>query len=151
MFAVCFRYTKDEERSKEIVQEVFKSVWERRNSLQIQGPPEHYLVRASKLKMMEGFRSETKVKEHLSAVGYLQPQSEHTTSNQILFNEQVKLLDSGVAELPEKCRQVFQLSQQSMLSHTQIALGLNISNKTVENYLSQANQLLRKKIRLSSK
>lgn len=146
MFAVCFRYSQDEEFSKEVIQEVFKSIWERRETLHIQGPAEHYLVKAAKLKMMERFRTQSRAKEHLNSVAYLQEQSENTTSNQVLLNEQFRLLHSGIEELPEKCRTVYRLSQQSMLSPAQIASGLNISSKTVENYLSQAQQLLRKKM-----
>jgi RNA polymerase sigma-70 factor (ECF subfamily) len=146
MFSVCYRSTKDEELSKEIVQEVFKSIWERRATLQIEGAAEHYLVKAVKLKMLERYRSQTKAREHLSAIGYLQQQAENTTANQVLYNEQFRLLNSGIEELPEKCRTVYRLSQQSVLTPAQIAIGLNISGKTVENYLSQASQLLRKRI-----
>jgi RNA polymerase sigma-70 factor (ECF subfamily) len=146
MFSICYRSTKDEELSKEIVQEVFKSIWERRASLQIEGPAGHYLVKAVKLKMLERYRSQTKQREHLSAVGYLQQQAENTTADQVLFNEQFRLFTSGIEELPEKCRTIYRLSQQSTLTPAQIAVGLNISSKTVENYLSQASQLLRRKI-----
>jgi RNA polymerase sigma factor (sigma-70 family) len=53
------------------------------------------------------------------------------------------LLDQGIAELPEKCRQVFLLSRKQDLSTREIAVQLGIAPKTVENQLTTALRRLR--------
>jgi DNA-directed RNA polymerase specialized sigma24 family protein len=45
LYALCFYYIKDQEQSKEVVQDIFKSIWERRNELDLEGPVENYLFR----------------------------------------------------------------------------------------------------------
>jgi RNA polymerase sigma-70 factor (ECF subfamily) len=55
-----------------------------------------------------------------------------------------RLLDQGVAELPEKCRQIFIMSRKEHLSTKQIAERLGIAPKTVENQLTVALGRLRK-------
>lgn len=146
MYTIGYRYTEDVEQAKEVVQEVFKGLWERRDTLTIVGSAENYLIRAAKLKILERVRSQSRIQEHLSAAGYMQPQQANVTEDEIRFKEQYQQWQEGVAALPEKCRQVYQLSQQTVLTPQQIAARLNLSAKTVENYLSQANRLLRKKI-----
>ena len=49
----------------------------------------------------------------------------------------------AIAQLPQKCREVFLLSRQEGLTYKEIAQHMNISVKTVENQLSKALKLLR--------
>lgn len=147
MFTVCCRYAQDTETAREIVQEVFQSLWERKDTLVIEGPPQNYLLRAARLKVIEKLRTHSKIQQHLAAVSYMQPQQANITDDQVAYNEQYKLLATGIEALPGKCRTVYQLSQQAVLTPAQIADQLNLSSKTVENYLSQAHQLLRKRMR----
>ena len=55
-----------------------------------------------------------------------------------------RLLEQGVAELPEKCRQIFIMSRKEHLSTKEIAERLGIAPKTVENQLTVALNRLRK-------
>ena len=54
-----------------------------------------------------------------------------------------KILDEGIAALPEKCREVFYLSRMESLSNKKIAEQLHISPKTVEHQISKALKTLR--------
>jgi RNA polymerase sigma-70 factor (ECF subfamily) len=61
-----------------------------------------------------------------------------------LFQDDIAhLLEDGVAQLPEKCRQIFTLSRKEYLSNKEIAARLNISIKTVENQITIALRYLR--------
>ena len=57
VFAICYNHTHDVEVAKELVQEIFKSLWERRENLQINVSLERYLLRAAKLKVSEYSRN----------------------------------------------------------------------------------------------
>jgi RNA polymerase sigma-70 factor (ECF subfamily) len=48
--------------------------------------------------------------------------------------------------LPEKCREVFEMSRFDGLKYSEIAKKLNISVKTVENQMSKALKILREKL-----
>jgi len=64
-----------------------------------------------------------------------------------LTNDLDNHLHQAVNVLPEKCKEVFQLSRFEQLSIDQIAQKLQISPQTVKNQLSKALQLVRFRLR----
>ncbi|MNY29502.1 RNA polymerase sigma factor [compost metagenome] len=61
-------------------------------------------------------------------------------------NELIVLLYHEIELLPEKCQQVFKLSRLEGLKYRDIALQLNISEKTVENHMGNALKILRSRV-----
>jgi RNA polymerase sigma-70 factor (ECF subfamily) len=68
---------------------------------------------------------------------------DHSTENWLQFEQLKEQLARATAQLPEKCRMVFQLSREKGFSQKQIAGQLGISEKTVESHLSKALRVLR--------
>jgi RNA polymerase sigma-70 factor (ECF subfamily) len=56
-------------------------------------------------------------------------------------------LQAAVAELPDRCRQVFELSRVEGLKYAEIATRLGISVKTVEVQMGKALRVLRERLR----
>lgn len=56
-------------------------------------------------------------------------------------------INNALGKLPEKCRQVFQLSRFEELKYKEIAKKLNISVKTVEAQMSKALKILREELK----
>ena len=56
LFRICLVFVKDENRAAEMVQDIFCSIWERRQTLQVKGNWEHYLCRAAKFKYCNNYR-----------------------------------------------------------------------------------------------
>jgi len=52
--------------------------------------------------------------------------------------EELAILCGAIEELPEKCRQVFLLYRGDGLTMREIAVRLNVSQKTVENHIARA-------------
>ncbi len=52
----------------------------------------------------------------------------------------------AVADLPERCREVFRLSREQGLRYAEIATALGISVKTVEAQMGKALRLLRDRL-----
>ena len=55
-------------------------------------------------------------------------------------------IKDAIESLPEKCREIFQLSKFKGLKYREIAEELNISVKTVETQMSRAIHSLKKKL-----
>ena len=56
VYAVCYNNILKIELAQGMTQDIFKSIWERRDTLQIKNM-EHYLVRSAKMKVFEYFRN----------------------------------------------------------------------------------------------
>ena len=67
----------------------------------------------------------------------------HEQSAYLDGKELEQTIASAIAELPEKCREVFVLSRYEHLKYQEISDKLNISVKTVEAQMSKALQHLR--------
>ena len=146
LYAICHHKVKDSELAKELVQEVFFSIWERKDSLVIEGTVENYLVKAVKLKTLEHFRLLIIHRKHLENIGIHQKLSENTTENHVVINELSLQLQQFVRAMPGQCRKVFELSRTEGLNNKEIAVEMLLSEKTVKNHLTRALHYLRNKL-----
>ncbi|HWV74084.1 MAG TPA: RNA polymerase sigma-70 factor, partial [Pseudosphingobacterium sp.] len=146
----CISYLDDEVLAEEIVQEIFISIWSRRNELQLLPTKlKGYLVRAVKLKIFDHFRSEAIKQKHKD---YLCKQTcdpnPQDTDQIILYRELSGTLKLLVNELPCKCREVYLLHDKG-LTLDEIASQLHISIHTVKYHLQHAKSVLRRELKIS--
>lgn len=144
IYNYCYHHLKDSDSSKEIVQDIFFSLWERRYSLRIEGSEENYLIKAAKYKVFDFYRNQVNSPPMVELAE--QTSSEEATENVVMYNGLVEKLNGLVGDLPEQCRRVFELSRQQGLSNKQIASDLLITEKTVEYHISKALKYLRDRL-----
>ncbi|WP_090602361.1 RNA polymerase sigma factor [Parapedobacter koreensis] len=135
----------DEDVAKDIVQNVFISVWQKRESLLIRTSLEQFLLGAVKFQVLNHFRSE-RVKQHVidQAVAKMEP---FTTDDHDRVSRDVleATLDNALHGMPENMKQSFLLRCDN-LSIKEIAEKLGLAEQTVSNNLSEAVQRLKKKV-----
>ena len=138
------RFVADDQQCKDIVQEVFVELWNKRAQLQIHSNLGAYLRKASVNRALNYLKQEqryvTEDMEHLPEIADTQAEA---MMEQTELEVKEQALAAAIAGLPEKCRQVFTLSRFEQLSHKQIAEALGISTKTIENQITKAMRLLR--------
>lgn len=146
MYAICYHNTKDIESSKEMVQDIFRSLWEKRNELQIKQSIEHYLLRAAKLKACEYIRNQINKEQHKVPASDVYFSGFHFTEEDILYKELTGYVELLVDTLSFQCRKVYQMSQYQGMSNKEIASALLISEKTVSYHLMKAKETLQQKL-----
>lgn len=146
IYALFFKGTGDHEQAKELSQNIFKSIWERRDSIVITGHPEYYLLGAAKLQLINHYRN-AKIRENHQQAFYADYcDLDNCTEHQVLYNDLDKELRLVVDRLPCQCKTVYQLSFNQHLSNKEVAEKLQISLKTVEYHLSNARKLLKRSL-----
>ncbi len=140
---VALRIVNNEQEAEEIIQELFVSIWEKRESQRDDlGSPEAYLRRAARNRSLNYLRDRKRIPVDDVEVPITIAAAEHADD----ALEQGELRDKihgAIDALPERCRLVFVMSKIEDMSHKEIAGALDISPKTVENQMTRAYRYLR--------
>jgi RNA polymerase sigma-70 factor (family 1) len=141
LYLSAYNILRDRQVSEDVTQEVLVNLWMKRDNLQLNSL-NAYLYTAVRYQVFNVIRS-GKVRADL--FNHLEELFSNNGGEDILSEKDInRLLDQGVAELPDKCRQIFIMSRKQHLSTKQIAEQLGIAPKTVENQLTVALGRLRK-------
>lgn len=140
------RLLKDREEAREIVQELFAALWNRRTDICIKTCLSGYLYTAVRNRVIK-------------TISHKQVESAYFTSIREYFREGVAITDHRVREkelataiereinaLPPRMRTVFNLSRKECLSHAEIAARLDLSSATVKKQVNNALKILRVKL-----
>jgi RNA polymerase sigma-70 factor (family 1) len=140
LFGIAMGVLRDEDTAKDIIQEVFIDLWNRRHGSDIQ-TLSHYLARAVKFQVLKHIRDCKNRDRHIQIMEDIQ----FVNQTEELIN--VEALESSlrhaVDQLPPRCKEVFVLSRYENLSHKEISQRLNISPKTIEIQITKALSLVR--------
>ena len=143
---LCFfahKYVKDFEAAKEIVQDAFLSLWEKRETIDMDRPVKSYLTMIIHNKCTNYLRDNRKFDQNILNLENLSELPEYEDSDSMVEEELKEKIDSAIEELPEKCKQVFVMNRYENLKYQEIADKLQISVKTVETQMSKALQHMR--------
>lgn len=133
----------DESIAKDIVQELFSHLWEKREQISINETVEGYLRIMARNKVLNYFKSEAIRKKHMGAAGYRPEESVNTTEEILALKEVNSQYQGAIARLPEKMRQIYLLSAEEGRSIEEIARQLTLAPQTVKNQLTAAAKKIR--------
>jgi RNA polymerase sigma-70 factor (ECF subfamily) len=131
--------------AEEIAQEVLLEFWRRRESLEIEQSFGAYLLRSTRNRALNHVRHQRIVAREL-AEATLEARESPATDAEMLGLELEQVVREAIAALPERCREVFELSRVQGMRYVDIARALHISVKTVEKRMGQALSELRDRL-----
>jgi len=146
---LCFfaqMYLKDVDISKEIVQEAFVSLWDKRTSIEKDKNVISYLKTSIYNKSLNYLRDNKKFNKDMLNYEQIFDENNTVETDTIVTNEIKMHINDAIESLPEKCREIFVLSRNENLKYQEIADLLKISVKTVEAQMSKALQIMRIKL-----
>lgn len=148
LFGFAMKLTHNVEDAKEVVQDVFLKVWDKRNFLDPQLSFDSFLYTIARNLVY----NKTKHKAYGFAYKeYMTNQvrkNDDSTENIVHYNELETLIQTACRELPPVRREVFMLSRMDGLSNKEIAQKLNTSISNVNNHIFKALLFLKKRIRM---
>ncbi len=147
LYGFAFSMLKNHDDAKEIVQDTFLKIWEKREMINPAGSLQAFLFSVSYHTAIDLIRKRFKDDQYRT---YLQAQFHENESVTIeepaCYQELIRILDKITGELPEQRKKIYLLSREEGLSHKEIAEKLNISVKTVENQMTLALKTIRKQL-----
>ena len=136
---------RDRAVAEELVQDVMLELWRRRETLAPDGSAQAYLFQATRNRVLNHLR-------HLKIEQRSEPELQHESSatphadSEVVQTELSDAVWMAVQSLPDRCREVFELSRVHGLKYAEIASQLGISVKTVEAQMGKALRTLRDRL-----
>lgn len=144
LFSFVYNRLHIKEDSEEIVQEIFFSLWFNRRKIVINTTLSSYLFGACRLMILNTMRNQKVRKTYMEGLNaYILEHCDNSNEEYQGLRDLENAIEISLSQLSEKCQTVFRLSREQHLPISNIALKLNLSHKTVENYLTQALKYLR--------
>ena len=144
-------YVSNPDDVKDILQNVFLTLLERKAALRVDTNLSAYLLTLVKSECLD-FLKHKKVADRYIANQMTVQQQEMAFNyyaiskfepEQMDIESLERLAEKAISELPEQCRKVFELSRYDGLKYKEIAERMGISVKTVETHMSHALKILR--------
>jgi len=137
IYLFCINYGLAESDAEEITQEVFLKLWLNRASLDSEKSLNSYIYRIGKNIIIDEFKKKIKTRATQEyQMSLIVPYN--NVEEDMDYKDLKNLMDKTLLDLPERRREVFELSRIKGLSHKEISQELGISTKTVENHLNLA-------------
>jgi RNA polymerase sigma factor (sigma-70 family) len=142
MMRMCLRYTRDEERAMEIVNNGFLRVFKKIHTFAFKGSLEGWVRRLVYHSVADYFRENSKYMHFLVFEDH-EEANVSDTSNELFYEEDILQV---VRTLPPVSQEVFRLYAIEGYSHTEISDRLQMSEGTSKWHLSTARAKLREKL-----
>lgn len=153
LLSYCKQYTKSREDAEEIVQDVFVTLWNRREAIRQEETLHSLLFTISKHRVINAYRSTINSPIYEDYVDYQNELSTSEGYDRVEYEQYVKIVKDAIRHLPSTQQHVIILSRFSQLSNKEIAERLSLSEQTIKNQLSVGLKTLREiltKILMSS-
>lgn len=139
------RQTGSKAESKDIVQDIFVSLFQKAEDIDIKISVKAYLYRALRYRILNNKRN-YRIHIHCHEEIFKLYNCTNDFANELEAKELAANLDQAIAALPRKCKEVFLLSREENYSHKSISSELKISVSTVEKHIVKALKMIKNEI-----
>ena len=146
LYVYACRIVKEAHEAEDIVQEVFIYLWDKRASLVCENSLAAWLYSAVRYKFFDRLDHQKVRTGYLQSLQKFIDQEDYCTDHYIRERELTNLIEKGIAALPSKMQEIFALSRKEDLTHKEIAIQLNLTEKTAKNQVHNALKILRTRI-----
>jgi len=136
------RYTVSKDMAEEVVQDFFCKLWDKHEEIQVNTAIFSYLRKSVINHCLNHTR---KLENDRKMIDYGDNMEEVFGSADFESNDELtQMVDRALLELPEKRREIFELSRFEGLKYHEIAERLDLSIKTVETQMARSLEFMRK-------
>lgn len=146
LFVHAYKRLSNRDEAEDAVHNLFAALWAGRVNFNLRTTNlSGYLYSAVRNQVLKVISKRQFAEDYLTSVEELE---NATTDHRVRENQLKAIIEKEVALLPAKMRKIFELSRNAQFSHKEIALHLDITEKTVKNQINNALKILRVKLGL---
>ncbi len=142
VFLAALKKVKSKAIAEELVQNIFISLWVKRETAQIQHL-QAYLQTAIRYQVIDYIRSQLIREKYYQSASAQMNVQENLSESRLLLHELSKAIDNTIKKLPQKTQEIFRLSRYEKRSVKEIAQYMNLSEKAVEYHVTQSLKFMR--------
>jgi RNA polymerase sigma-70 factor (family 1) len=146
LYSAAYNYVRDKATAQEIVQEVFVSLWVKRDDLDHVKDITGFAMNSVKFKIYDHFDKKAVVEKYAEKTIRNSASSAEDTLQQIEYEETERIIKSEIDNLPATTGKIFRLSRFQQLTNEEIAKTMKLSVKAVEYHITQSLKQLRLRI-----
>jgi len=142
----AYKVLEDTDVCNDVVQDIFLTVWNKRDTLQITSALSAYLYKAIKNKVLDHISRERVADKYIASIRDFAAGGLWSVEEEIREKELLAIIEAEKAKLPPRMREIYELNREQDLSYREIGERLAISEKTVKKQVHNALRVIRLKI-----
>ncbi len=139
----AYKKLEQQEVAEDVVQEVFSTLWQKRESISVSTNLPGYLYASVKNKTLDIIARKKTEARYVDSLKHFVGNAAVVTDHLVREKQMKEIIEREVGRLPSKMRMVFELSRNQHLSHKEIASALHLSEHTVTDQIKKALKILR--------
>ena len=143
VYSFSIKNLKNRQDAEGVVQEVFYSLWKERAKLKVVKSLDAWIFTISFNIIRKHFRQLARERKTLNKISEITSLYDSSSAKEVEYSDMLEKAEKIIERLPNRQKTIYILSKKEGLSNTEISTRLNITNKTVENYLSKAKATLK--------
>ncbi len=150
IYSFSLKYLRNRPEAEDLVQNVFKNLWEHRKSLDKNQSVKSYIYKSVVNHIYNIFKKRALRTRYL---GYEMSRRDHfsnPTYDLVFTHDLENTINNVVANLPPQQHKIFSMSRGENYSHEEIAKKLDLSVRTVENQIYRTLKVIRKHLDIKS-
>ena len=144
----AYKWMRDREEAKDIIHELFAFLWDKRESIEFNTNLSGYLYISLRNRIFNRISKKKFESQYIDSLQEFINKGHCVTDHRVREKQLGELVEKEITALPNKMREVFELSRKSNLSHKQIAAQLDLSEQTVRKHIQHALRILKSKFGL---
>ena len=144
LYRFSFSYLKSETEAEDLVQEVFLKIWQNRSSLKADTSFQSYLFTIAFHAILKCFNNKALQQKFQLDLFESLASENPSLEEQLNFETLIARLNQLIEQLPTRRKEIFFKRKKEGKSIQNIAMEMGISEKTVENQITEAMNSLRK-------
>ena len=146
LYKIVYQKLPVEEDAKDILQETFISLWKNIHHITVNDSLGGYLYISVRNKIFNYYEKNKLQLKTLLNSPFVSFQSEDSIYNSLQTKELKYIINTIVADMPSKMKEIYLLSKEEQLTNSEIANLLTLAPQTIKNQIHQAVCRIRKEL-----